>query len=222
MTVGCRRRGVDIEIQVLDTGIGIATEHPREIFREFYQVTNVTRNREQWLHLGLAILRRSADLLGAKIWVTSTPGKGSMFSVRVPRAEPTPETIAPPCPPISPNVPRRTVLAVDDGHDVLSATILLLDLFGHDIIPASTIDEALAATRENYAAIDLVLSDYRLGDGINGIDVIRSVREMLNRHVDAALITGDTAPDRLRDAAASGFTLLHKPLDADKLRQLLD
>jgi DNA-binding NtrC family response regulator len=140
----------------------------------------------------------------------------------VPRAEPTPETIAPPCPSVSPNVPRRTVLVVDDDHDVLSATTLLLDLLGHDIIPASTIDEALAATRENHAAIDLVLSDYRLGDGINGMDVIRGVREVLNRHVDAALITGDTASGHLRDAAASGFTLLHKPLDADKLRQLLN
>jgi signal transduction histidine kinase/CheY-like chemotaxis protein len=222
VTVGCRRRGDDIEIQVLDTGIGIAAEHLPEIFREFYQVANVTRNREQGLGLGLAIVRRSADLLGAKIWVTSTPGKGSMFSVQVPRAEPTPETIAPPCPSVSPNVPRRTVLVVDDDHDVLSATTLLLDLLGHDIIPASTIDEALAATRENHAAIDLVLSDYRLGDGINGMDVIRGVREVLNRHVDAALITGDTASGHLRDTAASGFTLLHKPLDADKLRQLLN
>ena len=67
-----------------------------------------------------------------------------------------------------------------------------------------------------------MLSDYRLGDGINGMDVIRGVREVLNRHVDAALITGDTASGHLRDAAASGFTLLHKPLDTDKLRQLLN
>jgi signal transduction histidine kinase/ActR/RegA family two-component response regulator len=221
VTLGCRQRGDDIEIQVLDTGIGISAEHLSEIFREFYQVANVTRNREQGLGLGLAIVQRSADLLGAKIRVTSTPGKGSMFSVRVPCAEPTPETIAPPWPPVSLDAPRRTVLVVDDDHDVLSATTLLLDLLGHDIIPASTIDEALAATRENYAAIDFVLSDYRLGDEINGMDVIHGVRGMLNRHVDAALITGDTALGHLRDAAASGFTLLHKPLDTDQLRHLL-
>lgn len=78
-----------------------------------------------------------------------------MSSVRVPRAEPMPETIAPPCPSVSTDVPHKTVLVVDDDHDVLSATTLLLDLLGHDIIPASTIDEALAATRENHAAIDL-------------------------------------------------------------------
>lgn len=215
--LGCRRRNGAMEIQILDTGIGIKAEHLPHIFEEFYQVANVTRNREQGLGLGLAIVRRSAELLGAPLDVASVPTKGSTFSIRVPRTANAQFTIAPPSA-VIPTWPRRTILVIDDDEDVLGAMTLLLDILGHEVIPAQTFDEALAAAAQYQATIDLVLSDYRLGEKVTGIDAIRSVTTILGRDVQAALITGDTSPDRLREAGASGFPILHKPLDADAFK----
>ncbi len=86
--VGCRRRANAIEIQVWDSGIGIAEDQHELIFEEFYQIDNTARNRELGLGLGLAIVQRCAKLLGAEVKVTSTPGKGSLFSITLPRATP--------------------------------------------------------------------------------------------------------------------------------------
>jgi signal transduction histidine kinase/CheY-like chemotaxis protein len=219
--LGCRRRGAEVEIQVLDTGIGIAEEELAHIFDEFYQVANVTRNREQGLGLGLAIVRRAAALLGARLGVATVLGKGSKFSITVPRTA-SATTIEPQGAPAAPAWPRRTILVIDDDEEVLSAMTLLLDIMGHEVIPAGTFAAALEAAATYQAAIDLVLSDYRLGEGVSGIDAIRGVTAILGRDVQAALITGDTSPDRLREAGASGLTVLHKPLDADALMKLFD
>ncbi|MBC5767411.1 CHASE domain-containing protein [Ramlibacter albus] len=80
--VGCRRRaGGRIEIQVLDTGIGIPPEEQARIFSDFYQVADVDREREKGMGLGLAIAQRSAQLLGTRVEVQSQLGRGSRFSV---------------------------------------------------------------------------------------------------------------------------------------------
>ncbi|MEJ6023770.1 CHASE domain-containing protein [Ramlibacter sp. PS4R-6] len=82
--VGCRRRGALLELRVVDTGIGIPPAEQARIFAEFYQVEGVSREREGGMGLGLAIAQRSAQLLGAKIAVQSTPGRGSCFSFALP------------------------------------------------------------------------------------------------------------------------------------------
>ena len=84
--IGCRRRAGSLDIQVLDTGTGIAADHCANIFGEFYQVPDVPRQREHGLGLGLAIVQRLVALLGGRVWVRSTPAKGSVFSVSLPRA----------------------------------------------------------------------------------------------------------------------------------------
>ncbi|TWO72215.1 hypothetical protein FN976_05775 [Caenimonas sedimenti] len=83
--VGCRRRAGAVEIQVLDTGIGIAPDETAKVFGEFYQPSNVARGEEHGMGLGLAIVQRLATLLGAVVQVRSVPGRGSVFSVRLPR-----------------------------------------------------------------------------------------------------------------------------------------
>jgi two-component system, sensor histidine kinase len=83
--VGCRRRAGAVEIQVLDTGIGIAPDETAKVFGEFYQPSNVARGEEHGMGLGLAIVQRLAGLLGAAVQVRSVPGRGSVFSVTLPR-----------------------------------------------------------------------------------------------------------------------------------------
>ena len=89
--VGCRPHGKLLAFQVLDTGIGIATQESSKIFDEFYQVADVAREREHGMGLGLAIVQRLVLLLGGQVRVQSTLGRGSVFSVFLPRADASPE-----------------------------------------------------------------------------------------------------------------------------------
>ncbi len=82
--VGLRRRGDACVIQVWDTGCGIAAEHLAHIYEEFYQADNPNRDSSKGLGLGLAIVRRTADLLGYQIACRSRPGRGSVFEVHLP------------------------------------------------------------------------------------------------------------------------------------------
>ena len=65
---------------------------------------------------------------------------------------------------------------------------------------------------------DLILCDYRLRDGENGIGVVKRLQSQYTERVPAVLITGDTAPDRLEEARESGLILLHEPVAEIKLR----
>lgn len=82
--LGCRRRGGHVRLSVIDTGIGIPASQLGIIFEEFHQLGNSARNSALGLGLGLAIVRRSCDLLGHGISVDSTVGKGSAFTVHMP------------------------------------------------------------------------------------------------------------------------------------------
>jgi PAS domain S-box-containing protein len=76
-----------VEIRVKDTGVGIAPEHQKHIFDEFFQLRNPERDRNKGTGLGLAICKRLVDAMGAKIQVDSTPGHGSTFVVTLPATD---------------------------------------------------------------------------------------------------------------------------------------
>ncbi|GEM_PF-7031836 len=84
--IGCRRRGKTAQIQVWDTGMGIAPDKLERIFDDFYQIGNIDRDRERGLGLGLGIVRRTAALLGHRITAQSWPGRGSVFTIVLPLA----------------------------------------------------------------------------------------------------------------------------------------
>lgn len=218
--VGCRRNAGSVEIQVLDTGIGIAEDQRAKIFEEFYQVGNVARDREHGLGLGLAIVQRSVNLLGGSIRVDSLPGKGSMFSVTLPRATPPVASAAPSPPLLQASTGQRSILLIDDNPEVLESMQQLLTEWGHHAIATRSMADAVTAAAAQ-PDIGLILADYRLADNVTGVDAIVAVNARLGRAVPAVIITGDTSPERIRDAQASGYTLLHKPLDTRQLQELL-
>ena len=69
---------------------------------------------------------------------------------------------------------------------------------------------------------EIIIADYRLRDGRNGADAIRVLRQFCGRAVPGVIVTGDTEPKRLAEAKASGFMLLHKPVDPDRLRTIVE
>jgi signal transduction histidine kinase/CheY-like chemotaxis protein len=204
-------------VRIADTGCGIAADEQARVFEEFYQVGNAGRNRAQGLGLGLSIVKRLADLLGLHIELASVPGQGTTVSLAIEASGAADEPVQPPA--LAPNVAGLSMLVIDDEEHVRLGMKALLEGLGSVPILAATTDEALAAARDHRP--DIVLADFRLGGGDDGLAAIRRLRE---RHpsLPALLLSGDIAPDRLREAQAAGFRLLHKPVALPLLLQAID
>lgn len=218
--LGCRRRGDRLRIEVYDTGMGIAAEHQKEIFQEFFQIENPERDRRKGLGLGLAIVKRLCELLGHSVEVSSIPGRGTVFGIAVPfvATESTHNHVAEP---YTGDVKGARILVIDDEAMIRSGMRNILQEWGCHVIEAESGGHALQLLSAQQTEPDIILSDYRLRENETGIDAINVIREKLNSPVPGIIITGDTAPDRLREARESGFLLLHKPIASSKLRSLI-
>ena len=209
--VGCRRRGDALRIEVWDSGIGIPEDQRSSIFREFYQLPAAERDRSGGLGLGLAIVDRLCRLLGHPIELISQLGRGSRFVVVVATA-PRRRLTEQPLETVTDQTMGKLVLVIDDDALVLDSMRGALKSWGCNVVTASSGAAALACLAELERTPDLIISDYRLADGDNGIRAIERLRKALSAPVPAFLISGDTAPERLREARASGYYLLHKPV----------
>ena len=222
--LACRVKqgGRSASIEVWDTGIGIAPEHQKAIFKEFYQVGNVERDRSKGLGLGLNLVQRTAALLQHKLQMWSRPGVGSRFSVEVPLA------------PIGAVIERRSperaqplvdlanlvVLVIEDDALVRESLVGLIAGWRAVVVAAEGLSGALSYLEAGLVP-DLIISDYRLRDGENGIAALQQLRKQAGRAVPACLISGDTDPALLLAVRQAGLTLLHKPVRPAKLRSLI-
>lgn len=220
--VGCRRRNGTADIGVWDTGVGIAATELKSIFDEYHQIDNPARERSRGLGLGLAIVRRLGHLMGLRVTVRSSPGQGSGFSV---------EAI-----PLVSGAPARQrnadthhagggaalrhaaeVLVIEDDEDLCALLRLLLVEEGHAVTACHDGIAALALVRGRECRPDLVLADYNLPNGSNGVAVGTQVRAFLGRQVPVLILTGDTSTTTSDDAARHGCVLIKKPVDADEV-----
>jgi two-component system, sensor histidine kinase len=219
--VGCRKRSAAIAIEVWDTGVGMPQDKLGDVFKEFYQVGNPERDRAKGLGLGLAIVKRIGALLRHPIKVTSRVGKGSRFSIEAPLGEESQEElIFTGQPADSAALIGAFVVVIDDEGDVREAVEILLRQWGCHVLAADSREQALQMLRRHDRMPDAILCDYRLREGETGIGAIEAIQQEWGL-APAALITGDTAPDRLREATASGHQLLHKPLNPRLLKTVL-
>ena len=216
--VGCRRRGEAVTLQVCDTGIGIAEEHQPRVFQEYYQLGNPERDRAKGLGLGLAIVRRLADLMDCRLTLRSEPGRGSCFDLTLPLAKGPAEDDDHGRGDFPAASQRWLILVVDDEFAIREAMSSLLTSWGHRVVAARSADDAIAQLSPYPMRPDLMICDYRLPGEENGVDVIERLRSEYNETIPAMLVTGDTAPGRLADAEASGLLLLHKPVANSRLR----
>lgn len=222
IVVGCRRIGDTLRIDVCDSGIGIAADQQRRIFGEFYQVAVPSRSSKVGLGLGLAIVDRLCTVLDHPIGLASTLGKGSRFSVSVPRVRVAAVSTAAVAASASagPNhLAGKLVLVIDDDALALEGTGGLLKSWGCLVVTARSEREAL--TRLNGKAPDLIVSDFHLQDGRTGIDAIGALRDAFGREIPAFLVSGDITQQRLREIGASTHHLLHKPVNPMALRAMI-
>jgi CheY-like chemotaxis protein len=222
--VGCRRRGGELRIEVSDSGIGIPEDQRGNIFGEFYQLAASERDSRGGLGLGLAIVDRLCRLLDHRLELTSTLGRGSRFAVSVPMVaapqEPLEYSIASQA--MADPASGKLIVVIDDDALALDAMRGLLRRWGCLVVTAESESEALASLAGDDQRPDLIISDYRQADGHTGIEAIQRLRSALRARIPAFLITGDIAPERLREASANGLHLLHKPVEPMALRAMLN
>jgi CheY-like chemotaxis protein len=223
IVIGCRRRGARLRLEVWDSGPGIPEAHRQNIFREFYQVAASGQDRRGGLGLGLAIVDGLGRLLDHAIELRSRPGRGSCFSVSIPRVAAQQEPSAPASTARLPDPVRgKLVVVIDDDALVLDAMRGILRGWGCRVVTEQSEAAAFARVTTLGQKPDLIVSDYRLAGGKTGIEAIEHLRAALGDTIPAFLISGDTAPERLRDAAAGGYHLLHKPVPPMALRAMLN
>jgi signal transduction histidine kinase/CheY-like chemotaxis protein len=215
LLVNFRRKGVLGVFEVWDTGIGIAVSQQEAIFREFHQLGNPERDRNKGLGLGLAIVQGLAQSLSIQLSLSSVVGRGSVFRLELPLA--TDET-----PQATSSVTQREhvlpnvrVLVLDDDPVICAGMVQLLRGWGCVCEAAQSIEMAIAVAQNLQP--DVVISDYRLREHRTGIEAVRALRQLLGGELPALLITGDTGPERLREAVASGIPVLHKPVSSSQL-----
>jgi signal transduction histidine kinase len=231
--VALRRRGAEVVLRVMDTGIGIEPARQEEVFHEFVQLHNPERDRQQGLGLGLAIVRRLAALLGIRLRLRSRPGHGSQFVLRLDAVDavdaagaplPRPAEAAMPAAAAAPPVQATAadaglVLVVDDDADIRAGMRALLAGWGHAVVDAGGLADLMPQLHGLTVAPQLIISDYRLRGDETGHKVVERLRDEFNDDTPAIIITGDTAPERLREAASGGHLLLHKPVGPEQLRE---
>jgi signal transduction histidine kinase/CheY-like chemotaxis protein len=220
--IGCRRRGSRVRIEVWDTGIGIPEQSHLDIFKEFVQLDNPARDRTKGLGLGLAIVQRTASLLGHPLFMRSRPQRGTCFAIEVPivaarsqlgRRKLIREDVG------TANLEGAVVLMIDDDSLSRDAMVQLLNSWGCDVRVGDGGDD-MEATRARRAP-DLIVCDYRLPGDANGIALIDRLRKFYGQQIPACLISGDTDAGLITAAAEADLPLLHKPVRPARLQALL-
>ncbi|MDY0885528.1 NahK/ErcS family hybrid sensor histidine kinase/response regulator [Dongia soli] len=220
---GARRRGTNVELQVLDTGIGIPQDRLDDIFEEFHRLTQVDGS-DKGYGLGLSIVRRISRLLHHPVQVHSTVDRGSLFSVLVPIADDATETVAPQVKalPNPSNVAGVRVLVVDNDPDILDGMTSLLDTWHCRVIAATDEQAAIDAIAQAGEKPDILLADYHLDNGRIGTDLIAAVRDRLGHVIPAAVITADRNNEvQEMVQMLPAVSLLLKPIKPARLRALI-
>jgi len=222
VTLSCNESDGILSIAVSDTGIGIAGDQLEAIFQEFHRCMTPGSDKEGF-GLGLAIVRRLADLLDHKVTVESEPGRGSRFCVHVPvvsdhsvrRADDVDSTDTVVRPDVS-----GTVILIEDDVKVANAWGLLLEAEGYRVATAASAPEARAVVQYLDHPPALIISDFHLLDGSTGVDAVNGIRKEFGRDIPAFIVSGDTSKV-VDDARSLGNSvLMSKPVNTDLLLEL--
>jgi Na+/proline symporter/signal transduction histidine kinase len=219
--VGCRRAGELLHIRVYDTGLGIPASKTVAIFQEFHRLDQGAKVA-RGLGLGLSIVERIARILDHKVSVDSVPGRGSRFSIAVPRSAIAPLIPARVSTPAGDHVQvfSMTVLCVDNDVSILDGMEMLLGGWGCRVLKAPSLDDAIAAVVQAKVSPDGLLVDYHLG-AEDGINAICELRRLFGPDLAALLITADRTPQLRELARTRDIQVLYKPLKPAALRALL-
>jgi signal transduction histidine kinase len=221
VVVGARWRGGQVVVQVSDSGPGIPRSKQSLIFKEFQRLDE-TAATVRGLGLGLSIVERIGKVIEAPIGLVSIPGRGSTFTVTLPRAAP--QAVAARAKEHSiarhGDISGCLVLCIENERQVLHGMEVLLQGWGCRVILADGRDEALAVLRNAPEIPHIILADYHLDDG-TGVEAVAAIRGQFDADMPAVIISADMSLEVQRDIRRRGLLHLRKPLKAGALRSIL-
>ncbi len=221
--IGCRPVGLNhIRVEVWDTGPGISRENQATLFEEFSRFQDTDNLGLRGAGLGLSIVQRLAHLMKAKLEVKSIEGKGSVFSITIPRVEGQSLAFAKPAitKSITPSeIPELRILTLDDEVTILDAMQSLLTAWGMEVFTAHTIPEAHQILTEN--SIDVVFADYQLGADVDGIGFLKSIEKAHDYSPKLALLTAKSEKEIFGSQEKADITVLSKPVDPEAIKTFL-
>jgi len=225
VVIGCERCGDLLRIEVRDSGMGIPDTMQEFIFEEFYQLDNQARDRGRGTGIGLAIVKRIAELLNHPISVHSVKGEGSSFAIHVPLVDGTVEEKSSE-PPLTAELNNQStsasILLIDDDAIVLDANRLLLTTLGYTVISASGAQTAMDLIGPESPRPDIIIADYRLPGECMGTELVHNIRTMADSLIPAIILTGDITLSRDTNTQLDNSLLLQKPVHTDELVQAIN
>jgi CheY-like chemotaxis protein len=223
--IAVRKRSSEWQIEVWDTGIGVAIEEQDRIYSPFYRNEHAWRIDSAGHGLGLAVVARCCEMMGCQYGFSSRLGRGSRFWLRLPAVTGSLQSISivdEPKQVESWAIPASlsgTCLIVDDDPQVINAWQSLLSSWGLEVRCVESAMQALAILDDGVMP-QVILCDQRLRAGESGFDVLRA---LLTRCPEAsgAMISGEFDSLELVEAESEGYLVLHKPLEPEVLFTLL-
>ncbi len=217
VTISCSHVGDRCRLEVRDTGVGIAEEELESIFQEFNQGSSKTATKEGF-GLGLAIVRRMADLLDVTVGVESTLGVGSCFSLEVPAVE---SQVAPAEDERKSRSGEGTstglILLVEDNVNVADAWAMLLEAEGYTVVQTTSAQETVSALDSLDESPSLIISDFHLAEESTGVEAINAVRDRFDEGLPAFIVSGDTSKVVPDARPVENCKLFSKPINTDEL-----
>jgi len=223
IVLGIRRVGEQVSIEVWDNGPGIAADQQQKIFKEFERLE---QNRDvPGLGLGLAISERIATLLNLSITLRTTPGQGTCFSILLPQVAVQVREETATSQELSDaknsDLELKCVLVID--NDLLSLTAMSSQLaqWGCDIISAKSKADAIAQLNDTKRQPLLIIADYHLDDGENGVDVTKALLPLMTENISCVICSADPSESVREHTSDAKFLFLRKPVKALALKRLI-
>jgi CheY-like chemotaxis protein len=219
VSLSCETHGAIVRIEVFDTGPGIPVSERESIFEEFHRLDGAS-STERGLGLGLAIVRRLAELLGVGVELASEVGIGSVFALTVPSASSAIATTERPIDTAN-LLEGRCLLLVEDDALVRDALTREVTDWGAHALVAASAEEALSLlAKPAQQRPELAIVDRDLGGTIDGPALLGLLRERLHLDIPAIIVTGATDPAALTALRESGYLWVTKPIDAEVLQRI--
>jgi CheY-like chemotaxis protein len=221
--VYCRKCGPRVTVYVCDTGIGIPTTELERIFEEFYQLNDTSRAQGHGLGLGLAIVRRTAELLSLQLSARSTLGVGSVFGIQLPIATAEQFRQMAPLPVCAQDslLAGAFIVVVDDDPDSRFATAAIFKSWRCHVIAGSGGADVRWELAQHLRQPDLIVADYWLSNGETGLTIIQDLRRDAEMRIAAIILTADYDVARAATANAQDIVFLQKPANAQRIRRIV-
>ena len=224
LLIGVRKRHTAWQIEVWDTGVGIAEDDGMQIFSPYFRSQHAWRLNSAGHGLGLAVVARCARLMDAPLDFKSRLGRGSCFWLHLPihqlqdhkdlSADASASYPTPPLQRLS-----GCCLVLDDDPQVLAAWKALLDGWGVTVRYATDSVQMMQQLEGDFKP-DAIFCDQRLRSGESGFEILKA---LLNRFPQAcgAMVSGEFHSAELQAAENEGYLVLRKPLEPAQLHAVL-